>query len=130
MYECLSSTSTNANHVEVRDNNMSGKDMARKKIYGVAGAKRYGGKKYGVAGAKRYGGKKDTAWPARKNMAGKRYAKRLGMAGAKRSSGQKIRKERYGGNSPITTIHFILPSTSTINNHHATTFGHDHEPPP
>mgnify|MGYP001058062864 CR=1 FL=1 len=48
--------------------------------------KRYGGKSTASAGrrparkeAKRYGGEKDTAWPARKDMAGKRY----GMAGAK-----------------------------------------------
>jgi hypothetical protein len=69
--------STNINHVEER---MAGKDSE----------KRYGGKRYG---RKRYGGKKDTAWPARKDMAGKRY----GVAGrrAKRHGGKKY-VERFG----------------------------------
>jgi len=70
-----------------------------------------------VAGAKRYGGKKDTAWPARKDTAGKKI--RRGR-----------REKRYGGkkNDEATVPTSYLP-TYTYDQAPRST-DHHHSPPP
>jgi hypothetical protein len=95
---------------------------------------------YVRAARERSGGKKDTAWPARKDLAGKKIRrgrrekiwreKRYGVAGAPRKdlAGKKVRRGRARGDpstSTSTTPQRISQINSTFIHHTMNTY-HQH----